>query len=58
MVALVVAFTMVVWIVAQFAGSKLGWGMRFATFVDLAALGAFVWSFVVIYQIWRQRRDN
>ncbi|MDJ0825936.1 MAG: DUF5337 domain-containing protein [Rhodobacter sp.] len=58
MVALVIAGTMLVWMTAQWVGGQLGWQARFVFLFDLAALAAFVWAFVVTYQIWRKRRDN
>ncbi|SDW33998.1 DUF5337 domain-containing protein [Celeribacter indicus] len=58
MVALVIAATMVVWLGAQWVGAKLGWPERYAFLIDLSALAAFVWAFVVIYQIWRARQQD
>lgn len=57
-VSLVIAVTMVVWIGAQFLGGRLGLEARYAFLFDLAALAALFWSIVVIYQIWRARRNN
>jgi len=56
MVAFVIAGTMILWMVAQWAGGRLGLEARFAFLVDFAALAAFFWALVVTYQIWRQRR--
>lgn len=58
MVAIVIAVTMILWMGAQFAGSRLGLEERYAFLFDFAALAAFIWAFVVTYQIWRKRRDN
>ncbi|MDJ0626935.1 MAG: DUF5337 domain-containing protein [Rhodobacter sp.] len=57
-VALVIAGTMLLWMAAQWIGGELGLQARFVFLFDLAALAAFVWAFVVTYQIWRKRRDN
>ncbi len=54
--ALVMAGTMVLWMVLQVVGSEMGWAPRFALLVDLAALAGFVWGLVTTYQIWRKRR--
>lgn len=58
-VALVIAGSMLFWLAAQVVGPLLGLPGRFALLIDLAVLAAFIWSLVVIYQIWRaQRRDE
>lgn len=56
-VALVIAATMLVWLLVQWLGPQLGLAGRFALLVDLAALAAFIWAMVVAWQIWRKRRD-
>jgi hypothetical protein len=56
MVAFVIAGTMILWMVAQWLGGRLGLPARFAFLFDFAALAAFFWAMVVTYQIWRQRR--
>ncbi|KIN76653.1 DUF5337 domain-containing protein [Sulfitobacter mediterraneus] len=55
-VALVIAVTMVLWIIAQWAGPALGLPGRYALLFDFAALAALFWALVVIYQIWQARR--
>lgn len=57
-VALVIAGSMVFWIVAQWLGPQLGMPGRFALLIDFAVLAALIWAMVVTYQIWRKRRDN
>jgi spore maturation protein SpmA len=57
-VSLVIAGAMVLWIGAQWIGSKLGMTPRFALLLDLFALAAFVWALVVVYQIWRSRQQD
>ena len=49
---------MLLWMAAQWAGGRIGLQARFVFLFDLAALAAFVWAFVVTFQIWRKRRDN
>ena len=58
MVALVIAGSMLVWIVAQWLGPQLGLPGRFTFLIDFAVLAALVWSMVVTYQIWRKRQDT
>ncbi|MCG6903654.1 MAG: DUF5337 domain-containing protein [Rhodobacter sp.] len=58
LVALVIAGTMVLWMLAQWIGREVGLQARFVFLFDLAALGGFIWALVVTYQIWRKRRDN
>lgn len=58
MVSLVIAGTMLLWIGAQWIGSKLGITTRYSLLLDLMALAAFVWALVVIYQIWRSRQKG
>ncbi|KNG92485.1 DUF5337 domain-containing protein [Pseudaestuariivita atlantica] len=56
--ALVIAGTMILWIAANWIGAALGLPGRFAILFDLAALGALVWAFVNIYDMWRKRRNQ
>lgn len=58
MVALVIAGSMLFWILAQWIGPELGMPGRFALLIDFAVLAALVWSMVVTYQIWRARQDT
>ena len=54
----VIAATMVLWIIVQGLGGHFGWAARWAFLFDFAALAAFVWALVVTYRIWRLRRDS
>jgi len=56
-VALVIAATGALWVLAQVFGPRLGLAGEYAFLVDLAALAAFVWSMFVAYGMWRRRRD-
>lgn len=58
MVALVIALTMLIWLGAQWLGGKLGMPARYAFLLDFMALAGFFWAFVVIYQIWRDARQQ
>ena len=56
-VALVIAFSMVLWMILQMIAPLVGLGGRYAFLFDLAALAALIWAFVNIFQIWRARRS-
>lgn len=56
-VALVIAGSMLFWIVAQWLGPQMGLPGRYAILIDLAVMAALLWSMIVTYQIWRKRRD-
>ena len=58
LVSIVIAVTMVCWMVAQWIGRELGLPDRFAFLFDLFALAGFLWALIVTWQIWRKRRDN
>ena len=55
LVALVIAGAMGLWLLVQALGSQYGWAGRWAFLADLAAIGAFVWSLIVTWRIWRRR---
>ncbi|MCX7559424.1 DUF5337 domain-containing protein [Sulfitobacter sp. F26204] len=57
-VGLVIAVTMVLWLVANLAGPRLGLPGRYALLFDLAALAALVWSMVLIWQMWQARQAD
>lgn len=58
LVSIVIAGTMVLWILAQVIGGELGLPDRYVFLFDMAAMASFFWALVVIWQIWRKRRDN
>lgn len=53
--AVVIAVAMVVWLGVQWLGGQYGWAAKWAYLADLAAIGAFVWSLLVTWRIWRRR---
>ena len=57
-VALVIAGSMLFWIVAQWIAPKLGMPGRYALLIDFAVLAALFWSMVVTYKIWRTRQNT
>lgn len=58
MVALVIAITMMLWLVVNFFGPTLGLPGRYALLADFAALAALFWAMVVTFQIWQARRAD
>lgn len=54
--AVVIAAAMIGWLVLNLAGQHYGWAPRWAYLIDLAAIGAFVWSLLVTWRIWRRRQ--
>ncbi|MBT8459953.1 MAG: DUF5337 domain-containing protein [Boseongicola sp.] len=57
-VSVVIAATMLLWMLAQFLGSWLGLPSHYVFLFDLFALAGFFWALVVTFQIWRKRRDT
>lgn len=57
-VALVIAGSMLLWLVAQWLGKALGLPGRYALLFDFAAIAALIWALVNIYQIWRARQNS
>ena len=55
LVAIVIAVAMCLWLLVQGLGSYYGWAGEWAFLADLAAIGAFVWSLIVTWRIWRRR---
>ena len=55
LVAIVIAATMVLWLLVQALGREYGWAAEWAFLADLAALAGFVWSLIVTWRIWRRR---
>ncbi|MBR9864169.1 MAG: DUF5337 domain-containing protein [Rhodobacteraceae bacterium] len=48
---------MVIWMGASWIGGMIGLPARFAFLFDFAALAAFFWALVVLYQAWRKRQN-
>ncbi len=56
--ALVMAGTGVFWIVATFAGEKLGLDMRIRALFDLMALAGFGFALYMVFKLWRSRQRD
>ena len=55
-VGLVIAISMVIWIVAQSLGPYLGLPGRYAILIDFLALVAFLWAIISGMLMWRSLR--
>ncbi|WP_069299720.1 DUF5337 family protein [Neptunicoccus sediminis] len=55
--SIVIIVTMVIWMGASWIGGMIGLPTRFAFLFDFAALAAFFWALVVLYQAWRKRQN-
>jgi len=57
MVSLVIVGTMLIWLFVQFyLGPRLGLTARYVLLIDLFAMAALFWSFIVSWQIKRARK--
>ena len=57
-VAVVIAATMVLWMLAQWIGGEVGLQARYAFLFDFLALAGLLWAMIVTFQIWRKSRDD
>jgi hypothetical protein len=55
--SIVIVVAMPLWLGLSWAGGELGWPVRYAFLIDFAALGAFVFAFIVLYRVWRTTRS-
>ena len=55
LVSIVIAGTMILWMAAQWLGSKLGLPERYVFLFDLFALAGFLWALIVTWGLWRKR---
>ncbi|MGB1236134.1 MAG: DUF5337 domain-containing protein [Planktomarina sp.] len=58
MAGLVIAGSILGWLLVQFLAVQFDWSQRFMVLIDLAVMAAMIWALVVTYQIWRSRRDE
>lgn len=56
--ALVIAGTGVFWVLMSLIGQKEGFGQSLRLVFDLLALAGFTVAIWLIYQLWRDSRDN
>lgn len=57
-VALIVAATGVLWVMANLVGAEYGWPNRIRALFDLAALAGFGFALWQTYQLWRVRQND
>ena len=57
-VGLVIAISMVIWILAQSLGPYLGLPGRYAILIDFLALVAFLWAIIAGVLMWRSSRTK
>ncbi|WP_420584442.1 DUF5337 domain-containing protein [Ruegeria sp.] len=57
-IGIVIAVTMILWLVMSFVGPQLGLPGRYALLFDFAALAGFIYAGVNIFQLWRMRQDS
>jgi len=55
-IVIIVAFPL--WLGFSWLGGIFGWNPRYAILADLAALAAFFWTMVVLFQVWRKRQRD
>ena len=56
--ALVIVCTAVLWALATLLGGQFEWANGTRALFDFLALAGFMWSLVLIFQIWNERRKN
>ncbi|CUJ21837.1 DUF5337 domain-containing protein [Cognatishimia activa] len=58
MVSLVIAGTLILWMLIQVVSNLLGLPGRYAFLFDFAAMAALLWALINGLQLWRARRDS
>ena len=56
--AIVIMVTMLLWMGASWFGGEVGLPKRYAFLFDFAALAAFGWALIVLFQVWRKRQQK
>ncbi len=57
-IAILIAATAVLWLVATTLGTWAGLSQRWLALCDLAALAGFGMAFYMIFELWRARRTD
>jgi len=55
-IALVIALSAVIWVLALALGDHFGWSQRTLALFDLAALAGFAFGLWLLFGLWRLRR--
>lgn len=58
LISIVIAATMLLWMVAQWVGGKIGLEPHLVFLFDAIALASFLWALFVTWQIWRNSRGG
>ena len=58
LVSLVIASTMILWMLAQWIGGKIGLPDRYVFLFALFALAGLLWAMIVTWHMWRNSRDH
>ena len=58
MLSVVIAGTLIIWMLLQVVAPMIGLPGRFALLFDFAAMAALIWALVNVYQLWRARREE
>jgi len=56
--SIVILVTFPLWMAVSLLGGKMGLESRYAILADLAAMAAFLWALVVLFQVWRKRQRD
>lgn len=56
--SIVIVVAVIGWMLVNFLGGKMGLPAKFAFLADFAAMAAFAWSLIVLFKVWRQRREG
>jgi len=56
--SIVIAVTMLLWMLGSWIGGQLGLQPRYAFLLDMAALAALFWALVVLVRVWRNRQPE
>ncbi|MBV1865414.1 MAG: DUF5337 domain-containing protein [Rhodobacteraceae bacterium] len=56
--SIVIAATIVLWMGANWIGGQIGLPIKYAFLFDFAAIAAFVWALVVLFQVWRDGQQT
>ena len=57
-IALLIAATGLLYVLALALGDQLGWSQRTLAFFDLAALAGFAMALWLLFGLWRARRNT
>ncbi|MEL7149676.1 MAG: DUF5337 domain-containing protein [Pseudomonadota bacterium] len=57
LISIVIAGTMILWMLAQWVGGELSLPSEYVFLFDLFALAGFLWALIVTRQLWRKRRE-